>query len=532
MFNLRMKNYLIGALSVFIVLFYPVFFFEISTETLSLNHLISSSIYILPLLFIIGCITNKLLFRVAMFLFFVMNSVEIVMIMLYHSFVKTGNIVAVFNTNINESKGFLGQVGPCLLVIFPLFVFLLFAIKYKKFFCKIKRNISLFCVVLLVNMFFVSYQVYSKTYEDTYYSYINNNFFKRPPYNFLFQSYSFVDFLMKRELIKDSDKLNFGAVHGENKENEIYVLAIGETVNYEHLSICGYSRTTTPNLDTLHNVTLLTDYYSTSNLTSYSVPQIITRATPLNLDLSYKEKSLFKPFKECGFKTFAISNDNVLAYKNWEYLTNGVDSLFVVKKDEKIHQIVDSLCNIYPKIFLLLHYWGNHSQYDNFDKRCDVYHPNPKSDRVDWNSKKAMINAYDNTILYTDYNIMRVIKSIDRPNTVSSMFFVPDHGEDFSYGLCGHGFSCNPSKEEYHVPLIIWNSNCWKVKYINKALWLKKNKSRPLNCDNVFYSFCDMADIKLSSKYSADSLSFFSQKLKDHERLLLTPDGVNVIKLK
>jgi glucan phosphoethanolaminetransferase (alkaline phosphatase superfamily) len=78
------------------------------------------------------------------------------------------------------------------------------------------------------------------------------------------------------------------------KEKETYVLAIGESLRYGNLSIAGYNRNTTPLLDTTQNVILYNNYYSTANLTMYSVPQIITRATPLNFELSYKEKSIFK----------------------------------------------------------------------------------------------------------------------------------------------------------------------------------------------------------------------------------------------
>ena len=107
--------------------------------------------------------------------------------------------------------------------------------------------------------------------------------------------------------------MSFGAKRtAEEKRKEIYVLYIGESVRYENLTVSGYHRDTTPLLASLDNLVLYTDYYTTANLTMYSVPQIVTRATPDDYNLSYKERSIVKPFKECGFKVFVIGS-NIMA---------------------------------------------------------------------------------------------------------------------------------------------------------------------------------------------------------------------------
>ena len=107
--------------------------------------------------------------------------------------------------------------------------------------------------------------------------------------------------------------MSFGARKAKTEGKEIYVLAIGESLRYSSLSLAGYRRSTTPLLESLDNLTLFSDYYSTANLTMYSVPQIVTRATPDDFLLNYKEKSIVSPFKECGFKVFVIAA-NLLGY--------------------------------------------------------------------------------------------------------------------------------------------------------------------------------------------------------------------------
>lgn len=122
--------------------------------------------------------------------------------------------------------------------------------------------------------------------------------------------------------------MKFGAKRPKINEKESYVLAIGESLRYDNLSLVGYGRKTTPLLETLDNLTLFSDYYSAANLTMYSVPQIVTRATADNFVLNYLEKSIMQPFKECGFKTFAISAGNLIVYDVYQYLVKGCDGIY------------------------------------------------------------------------------------------------------------------------------------------------------------------------------------------------------------
>lgn len=79
---------------------------------------------------------------------------------------------------------------------------------------------------------------------------------------------------------------------------------------------------------------------------------------------------------------------------------------------------------------------------------------------------------------------------------------VSDHGADYDTGVSDHGGNCNPRKPEYHVPLILWQSEVWRNKYPKKYQSLKANKDKPVNADNVFYSVCDMADITIRPMYA------------------------------
>ena len=90
-----------------------------------------------------------------------------------------------------------------------------------------------------------------------------------------------------------------------------------------------------------------------------------------------------------------------------------------------------------------------------FFPECDL--PNLRNcDRA------AINNSYDNTILYTDYFVSRVIDELDKRSTEfdTAMLYVSDHGESLGEnGLYLHGlpYSMAP-REQTEVPMLFWAS--------------------------------------------------------------------------
>lgn len=504
----------------------PVLYHELFNNG-SLSRFITSLIYTLPICLILMCIRPKWLFVLLSGLLTVMSVMETFMVVLYGNYLVAGNILAVFNTTTNESTDFIQNTFHAFPYIVPVLIAYGISVFFSRKFQKPWFFIS--AAVFFVILSSVIIYTQSKKAKQTYQFYITQNVLERPPYNFPHQLMNIIEQQKVRRLIAESESMSFGAKHEAFEGKETYVLAIGESCRYSNMSINGYNRKTTPLLEQINNITAYSNYYSAANLTMYSVPQILTRATTKDYELNYKEKGIYKPFQECGFKTYVICCDNLLTYE--KYLTKGVDSLFCVENDKDIPHLIDSLSNKHLKTFFIVQFWGNHSFYKNFDDERNVYHPNIVSE-PDSKDSNLYLNSYDNTVLYTDFVLSSIIKSIDTPNTQSAFIFVSDHGEDFRPGTGGHGGNSKPNKEEYHVPFIIWHNDTWMSRHQVKAGLIKINKDKPINSDNVFYTMCDMADIQLDKQYAKPSLSVLSEKLELHDRYLIVPDGKNVIKLK
>ena len=508
----------------------PCLLWYAQNEAISIGWIVSSLLYTAPLCLLLILVPSRKLYYILSAFILVFTIMELTMVVKYNSFMSAGNILAVFTTTAKEGGDFLKNSMTVL--PYALITILMWAVGvYARRNYVYKRNVFvwiMFFITIIICVLFIIIRA-PKT-KQTRAFYIHQNILGRPPYNFFYQLYNISNQMFIKRSIRESEKMSYGSVREKYDGKEIYVLVIGESCRYSNMQLAGYNRKTNPLLSTIENITLYSNYYSTATLTMYSVPQILTRATPSNYDINYKEKAIFQPFKECGFKTYTICCHNLLTYER--YLSDGCDGLYCVSNDIDIPHVIDSLSALNDKTFFVAQMFGSHGSYRNFEKEQDVFHPNPESDNVPWSDYNAMVNAYDNTILYTDSVLFSIIEKINGPNVQSAMIFVSDHGEDFTPGSGGHGGNCQPRKWEYHVPFIFWHSNLWGGNHAKKKTNMLTHKDMPINADNVFYTVCDMADINIKSDYAKPEWSVLCDSFKLHSRYLIVPDGKNRIKLR
>ena len=101
----------------------------------------------------------------------------------------------------------------------------------------------------------------------------------------------------------DKPKANNFIVESNLKHtNMVSVLVIGESARYDHFSINGYKRPTSPNLEKVPNLVSFSKAYSLETYTSIGVPKIVQ-----NIQLD-NHASLIKLMEQSNFKTYWISN--------------------------------------------------------------------------------------------------------------------------------------------------------------------------------------------------------------------------------
>ena len=334
-------------------------------------------------------------------------------------------------------------------------------------------------------------------------------FYKIYPYNLYLDLADIIKSRANQKRLQEQiASFRFGITPSQRKGPEIYVLVIGETSRYDHWSINGYERETSPRLAKCTNLVSYDSAFSQANLTSYSIPLILTRATALEPELAYKEKSLPEAFQEAHFQVGWITKQQplplsrrIMDVSDFAYFyAKGidVDGNYDIEMIDKLREYTADTLQ-----FVVLHSLGCHFRYEQrYPKEFAPFQPTFGKtfsySMISEENKDKLINAYDNAILYTDYFLSQLINYLDSLNRPAVLLFTSDHGESFwddERKLTLHG-AYQTSEYEYHVPLFIWCSDEYAAVHPDKAEALRQNKTTPVSSDVVFYSMLDLAGIE------------------------------------
>ncbi len=249
---------------------------------------------------------------------------------------------------------------------------------------------------------------------------------------------------------------------------EVYVMVIGETSRATNWQLAGYSRPTNPLLAGRSDIIAFPHAISESNTTHKSVPMILSYLDAGSFgDSIYSTKGIISAFREAGFSTAFLSNQR----RNRSFID------FFGKEAETVEYISDSdgpqydgrllpilrrYLSSHPdgKIFVVLHTYGSHFNYkERYPAEFEHFTPTNRSEASKAN-RSVLLNAYDNSIRYTDHFLSSLISSLDSLDCPSAMIYLADHGEDIfddSRDRFLHA-SPTPTYGQLHVPLILWMS--------------------------------------------------------------------------
>lgn len=314
-------------------------------------------------------------------------------------------------------------------------------------------------------------------------------------------------------------------------ENEVYVLVIGESARAQNFSLYGYNRTTNPLLSQRKDLISFQNIWSQASLTTLSVPMLLTRASSKNFALRFKEKSIISAFKEAGFKTYWISNQGLnnseLALYSSEIdqlddLNSNID--FKGNYDEHILPLLKKdLADQYSKKFIIIHLMGSHFNYKyRYPTQWDKFQPSI-SDHFEYNdiqknNRDQIINTYDNSILYTDFILNQIIEQVKYSNSISTINYISDHGENIfeTNEKFGHG-SIPPTTYEIKVPWIFWYSPKFEQYFPQTLQILKGHQKSFASSQMLFHTLLQQAQFQ--SPYIADSLSLASSRFQSPDSL-------------
>lgn len=167
------------------------------------------------------------------------------------------------------------------------------------------------------------------------------------------------------------------------------------------------------------------------------------------------------------------------------------------------------LDNIKGDSVLFIHQLGSHgpAYFKRYPEAFRRFQPDCRGLEFSKCKPEEIRNAYDNTILYTDYFLSAIIDKLQaRSEKVDgAMFYMSDHGESLGEnGLYLHGmpYSLAPSQQT-HIPFVLWMSKPFAATMATDMSCVKKDSSfEPLSHDNLFPSVLTMMNVKTSLKDS------------------------------
>ena len=287
-----------------------------------------------------------------------------------------------------------------------------------------------------------------------------------------------------------------------NTEEDIhshkYLIVIGESSNRDHWGLYGYNRQTTPRLERIfahcRRCAYISKAYSTEKMTETSLAKALTNMVQDSVDFR-QSISIVDIFNKAEFDTYWFSNQNV--WGNEKSSFNSIASTCkhnVFYRPYKYSYFDERPLDIeivrmfeatdFPKgkdIVVFLHLMGSHAPYDTrYSKDLAHY----KSTGVN------SINAYDNSILYTDYILDRLY-SIAKDKNFSGLFYFSDHGE-----LPGVGRD-SLNVEMFKIPAIYFSFE----KNAAADLFIKESKSGKIfTLDMLFSTIQNLFGVK-SNRY-------------------------------
>lgn len=478
------------------------------------------------------------------FTIFLTVPIEFIHIIFFNSYITQAGLKSMLNTNVNEGIGFLRGYEWLAILFLGLFIFYILSFwklpKREKFKLLNRKNLIFLSLTNFSSIFFFFIQV--KITKNDYESgkkltgtpvvfstkyFIRMDITKMYPFNILYRSYEiFVNNNSLKSYKKNVEKFTFNGYQTSYfEEEQIYVLIIGESARASNYQIFGYNRENNPILMNMNNLIIFPDFYSTANLTTYAVPLIITRATAQNFDITFKEKSIITLFKEAGFQTYWICNQEIfegLGAKKYKY---EIENFYYTQGyDESVIPIIDEIIKNKEnkKKFIVVNLLGNHYGVSVVPEKFHLYVPNidvkKLVNRIAKN-RELFINSYDNSVLYQDYVLSEIINLINSSNSISYVYFSSDHGEslfdepDFFYG---HGAS-KITKEQIHIPVFLWYSPLFE-KYNGEIIRNTQiNKNKKLSHDFTFYTLAQLASInfdKFDANMSFADSTFISPEIR------------------
>jgi len=315
-------------------------------------------------------------------------------------------------------------------------------------------------------------------------------------------------------LIRLGEDARKGPVLLAQQKKTVLVLVVGEASRAENYSLNGYDRETNPELKK-QNVINFPQASSCGTETAVSVPCMFSGMPrkKYDADLAHHQEGLMDVLGHAGVNLLWRDNDggckgacNRIPHTDmtqWKLQQFCKDNSCI--DDVNLWRLDDMLDGVKQDTVLVIHLMGSHgpayyqrypAQYRHFTPTCDT-------NEIQDCTHQALMNTYDNTILYTDSVVSKTIDALKaRQSTLNTaLVYLSDHGESLGEnGLYLHGTPYMLAPEQQtHIPFIFWLSKDYQQNFGVDAQCLRDQAAKEaVSQDNLFSTVLGMMNIRTS----------------------------------
>ena len=403
----------------------------------------------------------RIVARILLAIFAIINATAVYFIITYSAIINATTIENVFNTRYSEASGFFSWSLWMFIAVFGVLP-ALYCLMQPVVIGKAKK-LGIYCgsslaIILLVASLNISQTLWISQHDTELGGLLQ-------PWSYVVNTCRVISSYQDEQA--EEIKLPDGTI--TDHEKTVVVLVIGESARKANFQLYGYQRDTNPLLSKQEGLKV----YQATACATYT-----TAGTKAILEPK-DSGDLYELLPNYAFRTGV---DVSWRTSNWgeppihidEYLTDtDLSDLYQGKSNDYddilyygLRERIESSKK--DKVLIILHTSTSHGpKYaDKYPKQFEVYKPVAKNIEEGEKNIGMLINAYDNTIRYTDFLLNSLINTLrEMKDWHSAMIFISDHGESLGENkMFMHGLPMKLApKVQYEIPFLVWTSDGFRT---------------------------------------------------------------------
>lgn len=292
----------------------------------------------------------------------------------------------------------------------------------------------------------------------------------------------------------------------------VLFLVIGETARAANFQLGGYPRATNPRLQNLDGLAYFDHATSCGTSTAISVPCMFSHLPRGRFDVDEADgyANLLDSLAKADFDVEWRDNNAGckgvcarVAQINYAEQSGRTGCPNSYCYDEiMLTDLQARLATLQRDSVIVFHGIGSHgpAYWQRYPPQFETFKPACRSNQLQHCTPEEIVNAYDNSIVYTDYVISRQIAllqaSADRIDSV--LIYASDHGESLGeQGIYLHGmpYSFAPRTQK-EVPMLIWASRGYAERTGLQVDCVRARSSEPVSHDNLYHTVLGAMEVR------------------------------------